>query len=154
MSAIGEVSHSRRWPRVVLWGVAYFVIGIGTAALARGAEAGQMQKVWRLAAWLLSAVAFAAHIWYERYRAGGPPVKTALPNALAVALGGFLLAAAATVHSLSAGVGRLGAYAVALVAWPVLVGVPAFLVALAAAALLGRASRARAQSQSPPRLGG
>ncbi|HUK62727.1 MAG TPA: hypothetical protein VLV15_05315, partial [Dongiaceae bacterium] len=72
----------------------------------------------------------------ERSRAGGAPGKTALHTALGVAVGGFLLAAAATVHALSVGTGRLGAYGIALVAWPVLVGVPAFLVAWAVATAL------------------
>lgn len=139
MSAAAADARGRRaWPRVVGWGFAYVVIGTLTAALSRGAASAQMRQVWRLAAWLLSAIAFAAHIWFEKYRAGGPPAKTALRNALAVALGGFLLSGAAMVHALRAGTGRLVLHVISLVAWPALLGVPAFLVAWAAAALLGR----------------
>ena len=60
--------------------------------------------------------------------------------ASAVALGGFLLAAAASVHALAAGRARVGPQLVALVAWPLLLAVPAFLVAWAAAYGLSRMS--------------
>jgi hypothetical protein len=130
---------SRRWGWVALCcGLAYFLIGVSTAALSRGAASGRMGHLWRLAAWLLSAIVFAAHIWYESRRRDAPPKPTAWHAALAVALGGFLLAAASAAHALSAGTGRLGAYGIALVAWPVLVGVPAFLVALVAGFALRR----------------
>ncbi len=129
---------ARVWPRIVGLGIAYFVIGTVTAALSRGAPSHELQLVWRWVAWLLSAVVFAAHIWYERYRAGGAPVRTAQRNALAVAVGGFLLAVAATVHTLSLGRARVAPQLIALVVWPVLLAVPAFLVSWAAAAFLPR----------------
>jgi hypothetical protein len=53
---------------------------------------------------------------------------------LAVALGAFGLAVAATVHAQAVSSIR-PAYALALVLWPVLTAVPAFIVALAVAAL-------------------
>ena len=130
--------RSRAWPRIVLWGLAYFVIGLVTAALSRGAGSGPMHQVWRWAAWLLSAIAFAAQIWYEQVRLGGPAARTALRAALAVALGGFLLAVAATVHALSLGRARIAPQLIALVAWPAMLGVASFLVAWAAAAVLAR----------------
>ena len=58
------------WPRVVLLGLGYFVIGIATAELSRYAGSSQMLQVWRLAAWALSAVLFFSQIWYERVRLG------------------------------------------------------------------------------------
>jgi hypothetical protein len=137
MTAGTEAPVSRRWLRAaLLCGIAYVLIGLVTAALARGAGSGQMRQVWRLAAWLVSAALFAAQIWYERFQLGSAPRRTAGHAALAVALGGFVLAAAAAAHSLGAGSGRLGAHIIALVAWPVLLAVPAFLVAWAAAAAL------------------
>jgi hypothetical protein len=127
----------RRWRWVALGcGIAYFLIGISTAALSRGAASGRMGHLWRLAAWALSAVVFAAHIWHERRSRGAAPAPAAWHAALAVALGGFLLAAASAARAFSAGTGRPGAYGLALVAWPVLVGVPAFVVALLAAFIL------------------
>ncbi len=128
---------SRAWPRIVACGLAYFVIGIVTAALSRGAGSGQMRQVWRLAAWLLSAVVYAGHIWHERGR-GGASASTALRAASAVAVGGFLLAVAASVHALAGGRAHVGPQLVALVAWPVLLAVPAFLIAWAASAALAK----------------
>jgi len=131
---------SRAWPRVALLGLGYFVIGIATAALSRHAGSSQMKQAWRLAAWALSAVLFAAQILYERIRLGGAAASTALRAALAVAVGGFLLAVAASVHALAGGRARVGPQLVALVAWPVLLAVPAFLIAWAVAYGLSRMS--------------
>jgi hypothetical protein len=122
---------------VVILGLTYFVIGVVTAGLSRGPGASQVRVVWRWAAWLLSVVAFASQIWYERIRAAVAPVRAALRAALAVALGGFLLAIAATVHALSIGSARIVPQLVALVAWPLLLGVASFVVALGAASVLG-----------------
>ena len=57
---------------------------------------------------------------------------------MAVALGGFGLAAAANIHAVGQGTGNQRLLALALVIWPILTGVPAFLVALVAAAVLAR----------------
>ena len=125
-----------RWLRAVfLVGLAYLVIGLGTADLARHAGGA-----WRLVAWATSAVVFLAHIAYERTRLRSATTRSALHAALAVALGAFGLALAATAHAVATASFR-GAFAIALVAWPILTGVPAFLVALAAAAGLSLARR-------------
>ena len=124
----------RAWPRIVAVGLCYFAIGFLTVAISRQVARSGLQPV-RLAAWAISAVVFGAHIWYEARRAGGAPARTALRNALAVALGGFLIAVVATVHALSAGSARVVPQLLALVAWPVLLGMPAFLVAWGAAAV-------------------
>ncbi len=123
-----------RWP-VLIVALLYLVIGIAFAALAR--EAG---VAWRLAAWVISAALFAAHIGYEHARLRSPPRTTALHAALAVALGAFGLAAAATAHAVATASFR-GAFVIALVAWPILTGLPAYVVALAAAAGLSLARR-------------
>jgi hypothetical protein len=111
------------------------IIGIAFAALAR--EAG---VAWRLAAWVISAALFAAHIGYEHARLRSPPRTAALHAALAVALGAFGLAVAATVHAVATASFR-GAFVIALVAWPILTGLPAYLFALALAAALSLARR-------------
>lgn len=118
---------------VLLAGILYLVIGLGTAALAR-----QSGARWRLAAWVISAAVFATHIAYEHFRLHSPPRRTALSAALAVALGAFGLAVAATIHAVAAASYRAN-FAVALVAWPLLTAVPAYAVALAAAAGLSLA---------------
>ena len=134
-------STIRRWGVVLLVvGAFYFVAGFTLAALA-GAASPRMRIAWRLTAWLVSAIAFVAHIGYEQSRLRHSPPVTALHASLAAALGAFALAAAATIRAASTGEGNLRLLAIALVAWPALTAVPAFLVALFAAAVLGRMRR-------------
>lgn len=119
-------------------GLLYLLIGIVFAAFA-----GQAVVAWRRAAWVISAALFATHIGYEHARLRSPPRTTALHAALAAALGAFGLAAAATAHAVATARFR-GAFAIALVAWPILTGVPAYLVALALATGLSVAKRSGA----------
>src|SRR5207244_76981 len=136
MPRMGESSR-HPWVRVVvLLGVVYAFVGIIFAS-----PAGPV-KVWRLAAWVVSAFAYAAHIGYERFRLRNPPRSVALHVALAVALGAFGLAVGANIHSLSLGSTnehrRLLLLALGL--WPIITALPAFLVALVAGWVLTRAS--------------
>ena len=134
-----DVSGRRAWARAgILVGVAYGVIGIVFAALA---DANHV-RLWRLAAWVVSAAVYAAHIGYEHYGLDSAPRATALHVAGAAALGAFALALAANVHSLFAAThGQQSRLLLALVAFPVITALPAFLVALAVAAALARVSR-------------
>ena len=133
----------RSLARVVIIGVAYLLIGIVFGALANSAASHQTRVAWRLAAWLGSAIVYVAHIWYEHFELRNPPRSTALHAAAAVALGAFGLAAAAMIHSLSvaAGAHHRRLLTMALVVWPVMTGVPAFIVALIVVAALARLSR-------------
>jgi len=124
----------------MLVAVAYAAIGIVFAALAVDAH---HVRAWRLAAWVASAVVAAAHIWYEHYRLGSSPRPTALHAAGAVALGAFGLALAANVHWLVAGTHGQRPPLLALPVWPVVTALPAFLAALAIAAVLARFGRVR-----------
>jgi hypothetical protein len=90
--------------------------------------------MWRLAAWLTCAVAFAIHIGVEHFRLRSSPRTTALHASASVALGAFGIAAAANIHALTAGTGDRRRLALALAIWPIMTGVPAFVVALVAAA--------------------
>ena len=132
---------SRSWVRALLLvAVAYAAIGIVFARLPVDAN---HVRVWRLAAWVASAVVAAAHIWYEQYRLGSAPRPTALHAAAAVALGAFGLALAANVHWLFAGTHGQRPPLLALPVWPVVTALPAFLAALAIAAVLARFRRVR-----------
>lgn len=95
---------------------------------------------WRIAAWLVSGVAYAAHIGYEHLRLRNTPRLTAVHAALAVAIGALALAAAGMIHSLSIGAMR-PTWLLALVIWPAVTAIPAFLGALVAGAVLARLSR-------------
>jgi len=120
---------------VILVGVAYFLIGRLSTLPADHVH------MWRLAAWLLSGVAYAAHIGYEHSSLRNPPRSIASHAALAVAIGAVGLAVAGMIHSLSTTSGMRPAWLLALVAWPAVTAIPAFLGALVAASVLARLSR-------------
>jgi len=122
-------------------GVLYVVFGLLFAALAGSASSHQMRVMWRLMAWLISAVVFAAHIWYERSRPGHPPRITAWHVCVAVAIGGFGLALAASIHNQRP-------LASALVIWPLILAVPAYVVALLAVIGLTTVRRAYKKDSS------
>lgn len=132
MDAIAQ----KHWLRAVVpIGLAYALVGIVFALPAT------QVKTWRLAAWAVSAAIYAAHITYESIRLGNPPRSTAVHTTLAAALGAFLLAVAAIAHSLFVQAGNLHLLILALVLWPIITAVPAFLVAFLAATALARLRR-------------
>jgi hypothetical protein len=69
------------------------------------------------------------------------PLMTGLHTSASVALGAFGLAIAANIHARSAESGHHRLLAIALVAWPLLTAVPAFVVALVSTAVLTRTRR-------------
>ena len=136
-----DASGRLRWLRaVLLLGAVYLVTGITFAALAHGAGSNQMRVTWRLAAWVISAAAFATHIGYEHVRLRSSPATVALHASLAVAMGAFALAVAAMLHAQAVS-GLQHSHALALVLWPAVTALPAFVVALAAAAGLALTRR-------------
>ena len=121
----------RKWIRAALLvGAVYLAIGRVSASQSDNVRA------WRLAAWLLSGAIFAAHIWYEHSLLRSHHRLTAFHAAVAVAIGAFGLAVAAMIHSLSTAAGFRPVWFLALLLWPAVTAVPAFLVALLIAALL------------------
>jgi len=121
---------------MMLVAVAYVVIGIAFGVLANAHHV----RLWRLAAWVASAVVAAVQIGYEHQR-GSSARAAALHAAGAVALGAFGLALAANVHWLFAATRGPRSPLLALLVWPVMTAIPAFLVALVVAALVARLSR-------------
>ena len=118
---------------ILLAALAYLLAGLVFGALANGAPSTQIRGAWRLAAWLVSAAVFGAHIVYEQMRRRSTPTVSALCAASAAGLGAFALAVAANVHAQRVGANaHRGALGLSLV--------PAFVVALVAAALLARLS--------------
>jgi len=132
---VGE-SPRKSWVRaVVLFGIGYALVGIVFAVPTTHVHA------WRLAAWAVSAVGYAAHIAYERFRLQNSPGTAALHVALAVALGAFGLAVGANIHSLStvSANQHRQLLLLSLGIWPVITALPAFLVALGTNVVLARA---------------
>lgn len=116
---------------VTLIGILYGVIGVVFAL------PSNQGRTWRLAAWAISAAVYAAHVGYEHFILHNPPRSAALHVAVSVGIGGLALAVAATVHSLFVPPNyHRSRFIVALVVWPLITAMPAFLVALAAAAVL------------------
>lgn len=123
----------RRWlAPLVVAGLAYATIGIGIASLTPTGASG---RAFRWAAWILSAIVFAAHITSEQRRHDHPRLQiTALRAAAAAALGAFLLAASANIHRHPASTdSRL---VLALAIWPAATMIAAFPVALMLAAVV------------------
>jgi hypothetical protein len=117
----------------LLVGVVYFLVGELFALPTNDVRA------WRLAAWLVSAVVYTAHLGYEYFGLGNSPRSTAVHAATAVAVGAFALAVAATVHSwLVPSTTPSVQFLLALVVWPAVTALPAFLVAYVAVAVLAR----------------
>ena len=130
---------SRGWfDWALLSGTLYVIIGVGFARLSVPSV-----FFWRLAAWIVSAFVYAAHISYEHFLIRSSHRSTALHVAFSAAVGAFGLAAAAIVHSLVTGTGNLRLLRIALLIWPLVTGVPAFLVALVLTAVLARVPRCR-----------
>ena len=128
-------SGRQRWfSTVILVGLLYLAVGIISATLAGAAASDQMRFFWRLSAFVISALVFAAHIAYEHFRLRNTTRPTAWHASVAVAFGAFALALAANIHDLGSASGYRPRMLIALVAWPLLTAVPAFIVALVVAA--------------------
>ena len=136
-SSVRHMNASRQaWLRAALLvGVVYFLIGKVFALPANNL------RLWRFSAWIVSGGAYAAHIAYEHYRLGNSPRVSASHIALAVAIGAILLAVAGMLHSLSTASAIRPTWLLALVVWPAVTAIPAFLGALVAGAVLARLQR-------------
>ena len=93
---------------------------------------------WRLAAWILSAVVFFAHVAFVHFRGRVSAARVARSAALGCAVGGFGLAAWAMAINAQRGTMRPGTWGLALVLWPLILAVPGFVVAYTTAVLLQR----------------
>ncbi len=134
----GHGAGSQRWLRnAILVGALYLAVGAASIALAGAAASNQMRSFWRLSAFVISGAVFAAHIAYEHFRLRNTARPTAWHASVAVAFGAFALALAANIHDLGSASGYRPRMLIALVAWPLLTAVPAFVVALVVAAGLG-----------------
>lgn len=130
---------TRNWIRAaLLLGAVYFLVGRLFALPASHVHA------WRLGAWMVSGLAYAAHIAYEHFRLRSSPRSSALHVAVAVAIGALALALAGMFHSLSAGSTLRPTWLLALLLWPAFTAVPAFLGALVAGVAFRRMTRGEA----------
>jgi len=119
----------------LLAGIAYIVIGRFFPNPSADA------RWWRLGAWALSALVVILQVVYE-HRKGRLPARAARAVAMGAAIGGFGLAFWAMT---AAGVVDRK-WVIALVAWPLFLAIPTFVVAYVGAILLQRIDR----GASPP----
>jgi hypothetical protein len=128
-----ETSDRQRSLRAgLIVGVTYFLIG---RLFALPADHVQM---WRMAAWVCSAAVYTTHIGFETFTVHSSRRWTALHVALAAACGALLLAVAGMLHALGSASGLRATWLLALVIWPAVTAVPAFLVALVVGMVLQR----------------
>ena len=116
---------------VLLVGILYGFVGIVFALPSNHVQ------FWRLAAWAVSGAIYLSHIGYEQFWLRNSRVAIAAHAALAAALGGFLLAVGAVVHAATTPThAPYWRFRVALVVWPIIVAVPALVVALVVTVVL------------------
>lgn len=121
------------WLRTaILFGLGYFLVGRLFAV------PGEHAQAWRFAAWVVSFFIYTTHFRYERARPSSPPRVVALHVATAVAIGAFGIAVAGMMRSLTTQGSLKPTWLLALVLFPAVTAVPAFLVALIAAVIAAR----------------
>src|SRR2546423_3057061 len=121
--------------RALVYALIYVVVGVVFAQFAfHSLFVGA--RFWRLAAWVVSAIAFGTHVQYERVTAGRTLFVTGLHAATAAAIGAFGLAFAAIVYRHAAGLFGSGLLGGAVILWPGITFIPAPLVGMAAATLM------------------
>jgi len=132
MSA-GEAQARARWLRgAILFGLGYFLVGRLFAV------PGEHARAWRLAAWVVSGLLYAMHFRFELVSLRNPPRMLALHLAVAVAIGAFALALALLMRSVAVQGSLEPKWLLALVLFPLVTALPAFLVALVGAVALAR----------------
>ena len=124
--------------------VVYLAAGLVLGELAGRANSMETREFWRRMAWVISAIAFGVHIAYEHFRRRAESRESALHVASGAALATFGLAVAANLHEQPAG--QRAMMAASLVIWPVMVAIPAFVVALIGANVLRRLRPASTRS--------
>ena len=134
-----ESENRQHWFRaVILFAIIYIIIGIVFPVLAGSSSSTGTRNLWRWAAFLISVVVFVLNIRYEHHRLNNLPSSTALHVSIGVAIAAFILALLAYIRGFFTDSGSHNLVLYALVVWPFITGVPAFLISLAAATFLSR----------------
>ena len=138
-----------RWYNAaIVVGVLYFAITVTTGALAAMAQTGRGLFLWRLSAFVFCGIAFLTHIAYEHFRLHSTAKATACHTSIAVVIGALALAVSANMNDLITGSGYRGRMLLALIIWPILTAVPAFIAALILALCCGKLRPRRSASES------
>ncbi len=143
-----KIAGPRWYNAAIVVGVIYFAITVTTGALAAMAQTRRGLFLWRLSAFVFSGLVFLAHIAYEHFRLHSTPKATACHTSIAVAIGALALAVSANMNNLVFESGYRWRMLLALLLWPILTAVPAFIAALIVALCCGKLTPHRSISES------
>ena len=130
-------------PTALLAAVVYPAVGIGFAILDSSSGPAQIH-FWRLAAWVVSALVFGAHLLHEQRTRSAAPLQVAAHVSAGVALGAFLLAVWVLLQGHLSGARTQSPLApLALILFPLLTGIPAFVAGVGVAGLARKLHRTR-----------
>ena len=121
------MKNNKRFKRIILFGLIYLVIGIMSALITNPMESTGIQTALRLLALVLAIAVFVIHIRLELFQSNNSVLKVSLNAAIATALGTFLLAVLANIYSILTAADNKNSLPLALIAWPAVTGLLAFL---------------------------
>lgn len=120
----------RSWQRVASFGLVYLGLGVGSAIISNDLESAPVQASIRVGIFVVAVMVFLGHLRLELARSAGKLRASALITSGALACGTFLLAVYAVStewwNSSQLPMSLLSA----LLIWPVVTSLPAFLAAL------------------------
>ena len=120
----------------LLTGATYTFIGLSFTVFGGWSGSNRGIVAWRIASFVASLIVFATHIGFEHFTLANRPVAVALHAATGVGLGAFGTAVAANIHAIGVADANHRNLAISLVVWPLMTGIPAFMVALIGALAL------------------
>jgi hypothetical protein len=124
---MSQTKRSKYIKLIISFGLIYLVIGILSALITNPMEPTGMQTSLRLLALALAIAAFVYHIRLELFKSNNSILRTALYAAIATAIGTFLLAVMANIHSILTAAENKDQLPLALIVWPAVTGLLAFL---------------------------
>lgn len=128
----------RCWQRVASFGLIYLGMGVGSAFISNDLESAPVQAAIRVGILLVAVAVFYSHLRVELARSAQRLLVSALITSSAVALGTFLLAVYAVGLSWWESSYLPTSLLSALLIWPMVTSLPAFLVALVLGSLIAR----------------
>jgi len=126
------------WQRVASFGLIYLGMGVGSAFISNDLESAPVQAAVRVGILLVAVAVFYSHLRVELARSAQRLLVSALITSRAVALGTFLLAVYAVGLSWWESSYLPTSLLSALLIWPMVTSLPAFLVALVLGSLIAR----------------
>jgi len=121
------MENSKQIKRIISYGLIYLVIGIMSALITNPMESGGMQTALRLLALVLAISVFIYHISLQLIQSNNSVLKATSNAAIATAFGTFLLAVLANIYNLLTEAENKNQLPLALIVWPAVTGLLAFL---------------------------